>query len=204
MIRLLFADDHVLFRQGLHRLLIESGQVEIVGECATGNDALETIRRLKPDVALLDISLPDRDGISIVSTLRAEGAQLPLIMLTMHDEPGWCHRALAAGANGHLLKDDAFEELMKAIVAVLEGRQYISRRLASRMSSTVYPAVSVLSPRELEVLHLICQGSTNRRIAEQLTISMKTVDTHRTKIMKKLNLHNTAELVRYAIDLGLA
>lgn len=204
MIRLLFVDDHALFRHGLQRLLLESGRVTIVGECSTGTEALSEIKRLLPDVALLDISLPDISGISLVSSLRAEGIQTPLIMLTMHDDPIWCRRALTAGANGYLLKDDAFVELTKAVYSVLDGRQYISRRLLQTPDVPASGTHSTpLTIREREILRLISMGKTNRKIAEELAISIKTVDTHRTRLMKKLNLHTAVELARYAVDLGL-
>ncbi len=202
MIRLLFADDHSMFRQGLRRLLQDAAAVEIVAECSSGTETLSEISRLQPDVILLDISMPDIDGVAVVTRLRNDHIQIPVIMLTMHDDPVWCRRAITAGANGYLLKDDAFHELLRAIYDVVDGKQYLSRRLAYRDFPTA-SATSLLSDREVEILKLISQGKTNRRIAEELGISIKTVDTHRTRMMKKLNLHNAAELIRHAVEQGL-
>ena len=202
MIRLIFVDDHSMFRQGLRRLLQDADAFQIVAECSSGAEALAEIRRLKPDVVLLDITMPDIDGIAVVTTLRQAGIKIPVIMLTMHDDPAWCRRALAAGANGYLLKDDAFHELTRAIYAVLEGKKYLSRRLPYN-DFPAAPVSPLLSEREVEILKLISQGKTNRRIAEELGISIKTVDTHRTRVMKKLKLHNAAELIRHAVEQGL-
>ncbi len=134
--------------------------------------------------------------------LRSEGIEIPVVMLTMHDDPAWCRRAIAAGANGYLLKDDAFNELMRAIHEVIGGNQYLSRRLLHNGFSELVTA-PLLTDREIEILKLISKGKTNRKIAEELEISMKTVDTHRTRLMKKLKLHNAAELVRHAVEHGL-
>jgi len=202
MIRLIFVDDHSMFRLGLRRLLQDTDVFQIVAECSSGAEALAEIRRLKPDVVLLDITMPDMDGIAVVTTLRQTGVQIPVIMLTMHDDPAWCRRAVAAGANGYLLKDDAFHELPRAIYAVLEGKKYLSRRLPYN-DFPAAPVSPLLSEREVEILKLISQGKTNRRIAEELGISIKTVDTHRTRVMKKLKLHNAAELIRHAVEQGL-
>lgn len=199
MTRLLIADDHSMFRLGLRRLLADFRELEIIGECASGHEALEAIRSLRPDVALIDISMPDLDGVTLVSTLRNEQNMIPIVMLTMHDEPHWCRRALAAGANGYLLKDDAFNELLMAITAVTVGNRFISSRLNVECVKEE-TRTEHLTGRELEVLRLIIKGMTNRMIAVTLQLSIKTVDTHRTKIMKKLDLHNSAELVRYAVE----
>ena len=195
MIRLLFADDHQMFRQGLHRLLQDSDTIEIVAECAGGVEALTRIRQLQPDVAVLDLSMPDMGGLEVLAAVRAEGNTIPVIILTMHEDPIWSKRAVAAGVNGFVLKDDAFTELIKAVYTVLDGEQYLSGKVAEQEP----PDESPLTARELQVLRLICRGNSNRKIAETLEISMKTVDSHRTSIMKKLGLHSIVELVRWAI-----
>lgn len=199
MIRILFVDDHAMFRQGLRGLLQESGLFEIVAECSDSLMALDEIRRMKPDIALVDISMPDVGGIPLVQSVRKEGITIPLIMLTMHEDPVWCRRAMEAGANGYIMKGDAFDELITGINTVLGGGTYIS----SRVSVDAETALSQLSTRELEVLQLICQGKNNRVIADELCLSIKTIETHRTKLMKKLDLHNTADLVRRSIELGV-
>lgn len=195
MIRLLFADDHQMFRQGLHRLLQDSDTIEIVAECAGGVEALTRIRELQPDVAVLDLSMPDMGGLEVLAAVRAEANPVPIIILTMHEDPIWSRRAIAAGVNGFVLKDDAFTELIKAVYTVLEGKQYLSGKVAEQEPQDENP----LTARELQVLRLICRGNSNRKIAEALEISMKTVDSHRTSIMKKLKLHSIVELVRWAI-----
>ncbi|NJD39517.1 MAG: response regulator transcription factor [Geobacter sp.] len=195
MIRLLFADDHQMFRQGLHRLLQDSDTIEIVAECAGGVEALTRIRELQPDVAVLDLSMPDMGGLEVLAAVRAEANPVPVIILTMHEDPIWSRRAIAAGVNGFVLKDDAFTELIKAVYTVLEGKQYLSGKVAEQEPQDENP----LTARELQVLRLICRGNSNRKIAEALEISMKTVDSHRTSIMKKLKLHSIVELVRWAI-----
>ncbi len=201
MKKLIFADDHALFCQGLERLLMDSGQFEIVSKCTTGMEALAEIRRLRPEITLLDISMPDINGIEVLASLRGDGIETPVVILTIHDEPDWMHRAFHFGANGYLLKNDLFEELMLAISTVLDGKRYLSNRISQHQSIDGYN--SPLSPREREVLQLISLGLTNRHISEQLEISLKTVDTHRTRLMQKLNLHTTAELARHAVKLGL-
>lgn len=195
MIRLLFADDHQMFRQGLHRLLQDSDTIEIVAECAGGVEALTRIRELQPDVAVLDLSMPDMGGLEVLAAVRAEANPVPVIILTMHEDPIWSRRAIAAGVNGFVLKDDAFTELIKAVYTVLEGKQYLSGKVAEQEPQDENP----LTARELQVLRLICRGNSNRKIAEALEISMKTVDSHRTSIMKKRKLHSIVELVRWAI-----
>lgn len=199
MIRILFVDDHALFRQGLRNLLLENGNFEIVAECSDSMTAIDQIRALQPDVALVDISMPEVSGVALLQHLRKEGNSTPIIMLTMHEDPIWCRRAVEAGANGYLLKGEAFDELFTGIKLVLSGQKYISKRITTTEESPL----SQLSVRELEILQLVCQGKSNRMIAEELFISIKTVDTHRTKVMKKLNLHTTADLVRRTTELGI-
>ena len=199
MIRILLVDDHAMFRQGLRNLLLENGSYEIVAECSDSMTAVDQISVLKPDVVLVDISMPEVNGVALLQDLRKEGSRTPVIMLTMHEDPIWCRRAMEAGANGYLLKGDAFNELITGIQSVLRGQEYNSKRIATTEESSL----SQLSVRELEVLQMVCQGKSNRVIAEELCISAKTVDTHRTKIMRKLNLHTTAELVRLTTELGI-
>jgi DNA-binding NarL/FixJ family response regulator len=134
-------------------------------------------------------------GLEVLAAVRAEANPVPVIILTMHEDPIWSRRAIAAGVNGFVLKDDAFTELIKAVYTVLEGKQYLSGKVAEQEPQDENP----LTARELQVLRLICRGNSNRKIAEALEISMKTVDSHRTSIMKKLKLHSIVELVRWAI-----
>lgn len=202
MTRLVIADDHALFRQGLIRLL-ESTELQLVAECRDGIEALAAILSHHPDVAVLDISMPGLDGISVLEVLRQKRASLPVIFLTMHDAPDVCRRAMAAGASGFLLKDSAFEELQVAIQRVVQGKRFVSPALEPVLSSLAQNNSVSLTDREQQVLRFIARGYSNRLIAEELAISIKTVDAHRTNLMRKLDLHSTAALVRHALLTGL-
>lgn len=197
MIRILIADDHVMFRQGLVRLLETADDIEIVDECSDGGEALKEIRLRRPDVALLDVSMPVVDGISVASLVARDRLQTRLIILTMHDDPSVYERAKKAGVQGFVIKDEAFEKLLEVVRVVAAGCSVIEGRTGSEVPKTA------LTERELQVLTLISHGCTNRMIALELGISIKTVDSHRTNLMNKLDLHSTAELVRYALKAGL-
>lgn len=196
MIRLTIADDHTIFRQGLIRLLQSSAEIVIVGECGNGLDALAMIRDLKPDIAILDHIMPFLDGIEVFHKVRRERLDTKAILLTAHKNHLLAEQTVKAGISGYVTKDTAFEELFEAIRCVASGNRFISPSLKGK----AFP----LTERELVVLQLIVEGLSNKMIAERLCVSLKTVDTHRTNIMRKLGLHSTASLVRYAIDAGLA
>jgi DNA-binding NarL/FixJ family response regulator len=202
MIRIIIADDHVMFRQGLLNLLASAADVSVVAHCGSGEEALDLVREHAPDVAVLDISMPGMDGIAVIRKLKAEELATQAVVLSMHDDPYFRSRALEAGARSYMLKDKAFEELLSAI------------RLAAGSPAGELPADrtaglgregrhTVLTERETQVLNLIACGCTNRMIAADLGISIKTVESHRTNLMNKLERHSTAELVRYAVKLGL-
>jgi len=201
MIRTLIADDHIMFRQGLITLLNTAEDIDIVAECGDGRKALELIRSLEPDIAVLDISMPLMDGISIAQSIRTMGIATHVIMLTMHDDPLVYTRAVSAGASGYILKDDAYEELLNALRIVAAGGAAIS---PSMRNVSLEPDLRTpdLTEREKQILRLIAHGCTNRMIAEHLGISIKTVNNHRANLMGKLNLHSTAELVRYCLRVG--
>jgi DNA-binding NarL/FixJ family response regulator len=201
MIRIVIADDHAMFRQGLIRLL-ESVGMELVGECSTGEEALAAVHELKPDLLILDITMPGKDGISVAAELGREKQATKIIVLTMHEAPDICRRAMASGVAGYILKDEAFTELEVAIRAVMQGKHYVSQSMKPLLP-TVLTRNSTLSEREHEVLRLIVNGCSNRVIAERLFISTKTVDSHRTNVMRKLGIHSTADLVRHALKTGL-
>lgn len=203
MTRIVLADDHAMFRQGLMRLL-QSADLSVVAECSDGREALDAIRLHQPDIALLDVTMPGMDGIAVAEEARASGCATRIIMLTMHDVPAVCSRALAAGVAGYILKDDAFEELETAMKTALQGKSFVSTSLRRGMASCKEGGGSVLTSREQEVLRLIARGQSNRLIAEELQVSIKTVDSHRTNLMRKLDLHSVADLVRYAIQARLA
>jgi DNA-binding NarL/FixJ family response regulator len=203
MIRLLLADDHAIFLQGLTKLLDAWPEAKVVAEAADGQEAWELILMHKPDVAVVDIKMPQMSGIEIAEHVRARGLSTRIVMLTMHDEPALALEAEQAGVHGYVLKDNTFEELSKAIKTVASGHRYMSPSVSDKLHMFRLNSGGVtLSPREREVLKLIASGLSNKAIARELDISPKTVETHRSRLMSKLNLHSVAELVRYAVQTG--
>lgn len=204
MIRVVLADDHRIFREGLHRLLSSTGDVEVVGQTGNGMDALKLIFELKPDIAVVDISMPKLDGIEVVREVKRGNLGTKIIILTMHNDELTAREAIYHGASGFIIKENAFEDLMGAIKTVFAGGTFLSPSITGGvLDSQTDVKHSSLSYREREVLALIAKGLTNKEVAERLFISIKTVETHRYRIMQKLGLHNTAELVRYAIRKGI-
>lgn len=206
MMRIVLADDHALFRQSLSALLHSQEGIEVAGEAGDGNEALRLIESIRPDVAILDISMPSPGGLEVIQTLRKQRLPVKILLLTMLTGPDLLDRAMEAGANGFLLKENTFDELMTALKTVGQGGTYVSPAISSRCpagEATGISDKSRLTPRELEVLTRIASGLSNKKIAKKLHISVKTVDTHRTHIMQKLNIHTTADLVRYAMTHGL-
>lgn len=205
MIKVLLADDHGIVREGLRRIIEASSDMEVVAEAADGRQALLKIRTNRPDVAVVDISMPGMDGLEVISQLRILDPDLPIIVLTMHEEEQYVVRAIEAGAKGYITKRSAPEQLVKAIRKVLEGGRYLTAeasellalRVARGMKSQT--PLDVLSTRELQVLRRLALGHTNREIAESYHISIKTVDTYRSRLLKKLNLRNNAEISLFAI-----
>ncbi len=204
MITIIIADDHVMFRQGLLNLLRSAADIQVLAECGNGCQALELIREHAPDVAVLDISMPGMDGIAVIQTLRAEERSTEAIVLTMHDDPYFRTRALEAGARGYMLKDKAFDELLSAIRAAAGAEQDATRPRDDGFAFCAGSGHTVLTERETQILNMIACGCTNRMIAADLGISVKTVESHRSNLMNKLERHSTAELVRYAVKVGLA
>lgn len=204
--RVLIVDDHELFRDGLKSLLGSRG-IDVVGEAPDGRQGLRLARRLEPDVAILDIGLPGLNGLDTLARLGRECPKARGIVLTMHAEDAYVIEALRAGARGYVLKSQAFADLAGAIGTVMEGSVYLSPGISSALVRAsvggAEPAAEPLSPREREVLQLVAEGRTNKEIGHLLSISVKTVETHRGAIMRKLDLHDTASLVRYAIRRGL-
>lgn len=197
MIRTVIADDHGMFRQGLLNMLRSAEDIEVVAHCGNGLDALGLIREHLPDVAVLDVSMPGLDGISVAWQVARELPATRAIILTMHDDPEVLERAMAAKVYGFVCKDDAFEELVDTIRVVC----CMDAIKTAQLSNVARKAL--LTERELQVLRLIASGCTNRMIAEDLAISIKTVESHRTNLMNKLDIHSTAELVRHAIRTGI-
>ena len=208
-IRVLLVDDHALVRGGI-RALLETGElVEVVGEAGDGLDALELIEKLRPDVVLLDLAMPQLSGFEVLKATSRKFPQVHLIALTVYDEEEYAFKALRAGAAGYLPKSAASAELRLAIEHVMGGKKYISPTIEQRAAfelgrNTLGRApLSELTPRQREVLTLIAEGHSTKDIARTLNISVKTVETHRAQLMDRLDIHDIASLVRYAIRMGL-
>lgn len=208
MIRVAIGDDHVLVREGLRRILGERGSIEIVGEAGNGNEAVELTKVHKPDVILLDISMPEKDGIQATHEIVAMGGPTKVLILTMHTDEHYALRAMRAGALGFVLKDAKAEELIAAIRRVANGERYLPADLERSFAQRYLQPDSELSPtrllskREFEVMCLLATGLNNREIADRLAISVKTVDSHRAHVLKKLNLRNNSDITRFAIQHG--
>jgi two-component system response regulator NreC len=208
--RILIADDHGVLRAGLRALLKAEPELEVVGEAADGAEALRLAGALRPDIVLMDISMPDCGGIEATRRLRALLPDVRVLILTVHDDKSMVQEAIQAGAAGYILKRAAESELVNAIQAVSRGDMYVhlpmTRSLqaeATAMPASDRVATETLTPREIEVLRLIARGHTNRQIAGLLTLSVRTVESHRANLMDKLDLHSRVELVRYAAQHGL-
>ena len=204
-IRVLVADDHTIVRQGLVGILKASDEVEVVGEAADGAEAVEKAAKLKPDVVVLDVSMPHLSGLEAARRIREALPATRILVLTMHDDEEYVLKMVRAGASGYLLKDSAGSELIAGIRALKSGKVYFgphaSRALADAFQSDRPLAddpYERLTDREREIFQLVVEGKTNAQIADMLFISPKTVDNHRTRMMDKLGLHGTAELVRFA------
>lgn len=202
--RVLLVDDHTVVRRGLRKILESNPQISVVGEVGDGTQAVTATAALQPDVVLMDVSLPGLNGIEATRQISASSPATKVLMLSMHADEQYLRQSLAAGAKGYLLKDADDQDLVEAVLAVQRGDTRFSGTLARAVSIDGEVAPEILSPREREVLALICSGRTNREAAEGLGISVNTVETHRKHIIDKLDLHSTAELVRYAIRHGLA
>lgn len=202
--RVLLVDDHAVVRAGLRRLLEDTDGVEVVGEAGTAKDAIELVEIKRPDIVVLDIGLPDADGLDIVDTLRAKGRGSRVLVLSMHDDPDRVERSFSAGADGYLVKEAAEGELVAALESLQRGERYLYPPLGAAMIKAAgAPPADPLSDREREIVRLLALGHTNAEIASQVHLSVRTVETHRAHSMAKLRLSNRAELVRWAIGRGL-
>jgi two-component system response regulator NreC len=206
--RVLIVDDHAVVRAGLKLLVDGQNDLETVGEAGTARDAIFESRSLKPDIVLLDVVMPDQNGIEIVPQLLKETPESKVLVLSMQDEPRYVREAFEAGASGYVLKEAADSELVAAIREVAGGGRYVHPELGARLVAAESEERKraeddPLSDREREVLRLLALGHTNQEIAKQLYISVRTAETHRAHIMQKLRLQSRAELVRYALDQGL-
>ena len=206
MIKVLLADDHSIVRAGLRRIVEESGDMEVIAEAADGREAIQQAHKQLPDVAVIDISMPVLDGLEVISQLRNYYPKLPILILTMHEEGQYVVRAIEAGAMGYITKQSAPEQLVMAIRKVHSGSRFVTDEAAEALALRVAKGAHGQSPldslsmRELQVLRRLAMGHTNREIASAYSISIKTVDTYRSRLLKKLNLRNNAELSRFAIQ----
>ena len=210
-IKVLLADDHKILREGLIVLLKKQHDIELIGEAEDGREAVRKTLELKPDVVIMDIGMPELNGIEATRQIKAALPEVNVIALSIHSDKRFVTGMLKAGALGYLLKDSAFNELVKAIKAVDDNKTYIGSGITEiiiedylyQLNKDTTTSDSPLSEREYEVLRLLAEGKNAKEIASLLNVSPKTVETHRQHIMEKLNIHNLADLVKYAIQSGL-
>ena len=205
MIRVLLADDHPIVRAGLKEILADTGDITVAGEATNGQEVMARVRGQDYDVAVLDMSMPGRSGIELIKQVNDEKPKLRILVLTMHSEEQYAVRAFKAGASGYLTKDSAAEQLVAAIRKIAAGGAYVSPETAERLALGASPRAeaaphTLLSDREFQVLQLIAGGKTVGEIARRLALSVKTVSTHKTRILQKMGLANQAELIRYALE----
>ena len=206
-IRILLADDHAVVRQGFKMILAAQTDMEIVGEAGNGREAVELAESLRPDVVVMDVAMPELNGIEATRRLAASTPRTRVLALSMHKDSVYVREILRAGARGYLLKDAIAGDLLSAVRAVAQGEGYISPGVSDAVLNDyrkhVTDPIDLLSSREREVLQMIAEGKTNKEIASVLNLSVYTVDAHRGRIMEKLNLHSVNELVRFAVRNGL-
>jgi DNA-binding NarL/FixJ family response regulator len=211
VVRVLIADDHRIMRDGLRSLIAEERDMTVIGEAENGRAAVRMVEDLSPDVVIMDVSMPELNGLEATRQIAGTLPGLKVIALSMHSDRRFVAGMLAAGASGYLLKDCAFDELVRAVRAVAAGQTYLSPGVAgavvqdyvNRLTTADKPAPSVLSPREREVLQLVAEGWATKEIAARLHVSVKTIETHRGQIMDKLGVRSVAELTKQAIQMGL-
>ncbi|MCX6035782.1 MAG: response regulator transcription factor [Chloroflexi bacterium] len=210
MIRVLIADDHAIVRAGLRALLVEGAAFDLVGEAVGGYEAIELVEKTNPDVLILDLSMPDLDGISVTRRIKPQFPNLKILILTLHEDEALLKEAIKAGAAGYILKRAAEAELISAIQVILRGDLYVDPSMVRGLLVESRPPqvnqrnpTESLTPRETEIIKLIVEGYTNRQIGQELNISIRTVEGHRANISDKLGLHSRVELVRYARQHGL-
>jgi len=210
--RVLIVDDHTLLRAGLRSLLAQDPNIEIVGEAADGRDAVRAVGQLTPDLVLMDLTMPGMNGIEAVTEIKRRYPEVRILVMTLHKTEDFIHASLRAGADGYILKDATHDELRVAIRSVLQGKTYLSMDVSGKVvsgylgggkSASGSSVFDTLTHREREILKLVAEGKSNKYIAEFLSLSVKTVEKHRSNLMKKLDLHNASTLTAYAIEKGL-
>ena len=211
-IRVLVADDHAIIREGLRVMLGNQSDMEVVGIAANGREAIQLVDEHKPDVAVIDISMPELNGIEAIQQILPRHPQMKVVVLSIHGTKPYVYRALKAGAKGYLMKETAGLEVVDAVRAVYHGQRYLSQSIADLLttessykleSSIEVNPLGVLSMREREILQLVAEGKTSQEIAERLSISPKTVDTYRSRLMHKIRVEDMAGLVKFAIQHGV-
>lgn len=215
ILRILLADDHVLVRHGIRALLQKDRTWKVVGEAGSGVEAIMKARRLRPDLIILDVAMPNLDGLEATRQIREELQDAKILILTMHESDQMVRRVFEAGAQGYVLKSDLASQLIRGVREVLRGTLYVTPKVseillassveteeAAAGGSLPFPATK-LTPREVQVTRLLAEGKANKEIAAELGMAVRTVETHRANIMAKLNLHSTAALVRYALREGI-
>jgi two-component system, NarL family, response regulator NreC len=210
-IRVLIADDHAILRSGLRMLIDSQSDMKVVAEAKNGDEAIESARETTPDIVILDITMPERGGLHAIGGILKQNRNTRILLLTMHEELAYLRTALAAGAAGYVLKKSVDADLLSAIRAVHRGRTYVDAELASELIQRTAPEggrskpklSEILSERELQVLKLVAEGFSSREIAEQIFVSVKTVETYRGRFAEKLGLTSRADIVRYALETGL-
>jgi len=209
--KVLLVDDHPIVREGMALLINRETDLEVCAAAEDSNAALDAIQSHRPDLAIVDISLPGRDGLELLKTIRAKDTQMPVLILSMHGETTYAERALRAGANGYIMKQEATEKVLIAIRRILNREIYVSEQIANRMLQHLAGAdekdrspLDGLSDRELEVFRRMGDGQSTREIAEELHLSVKTIETHQARLKEKLSLRSSRELVQYSIEYVLA
>lgn len=212
--KVVIAEDHAILREGLKSLLISNSNMnfEIVGEAEDGREAIKCVERLKPDLIIMDLSMPKMNGMEAIREIKRISKEIKIVVLTVHKNEEYILASFKAGADGYVLKDSSYNELMMAIQNVLKGKRFISPEISEKVLEGYIEgrerlkektSWETLTPREREILKLIAEGYKNKEIAEELCISVKTVEKHRSNIMEKLNLHNAQALTTFAIEKGL-
>jgi DNA-binding NarL/FixJ family response regulator len=211
-IRIVLADDHTIIRSGLKLLLEQQPDFKVTGEASDGREAVQLVEKLRPDVAVLDIGMPNLNGIEATRQIAAQETPTQVVILSMHSDEGYVLRALKAGARAYILKNSAEADLIRAVRAVAEGKSFFSPVISKMLledyvrqvrEKSVEDSYDLLTPREREILQLLAEGRTNKEVASTLGLSLHTVETHRGNILQKLNLHGTPELILYAVRKGI-